>query len=223
MIIDAVLHVPHETLGQFATVIDSFGDTIRYHKIWEDQTQLKTLNADEIDFLIVMGGPNSVNDDTPWLADERQLIKAVQAKGGRVLGICLGAQQIAKAFGGKVAPMRHKELGWFPVEATVDDLPSGTVFHWHGEKIELPDLSDQIYTNSHCPAQGFRLGAKVYGLQFHPEMTTTTLTQLLAADKAYLEAPGEMVQSLASIEKFDISNSNGARITKMVYESLRRS
>ncbi|MCD2256294.1 type 1 glutamine amidotransferase [Agrilactobacillus fermenti] len=223
MKIDIIMHVPHEGPGLLETIAAHFQDQLIYHRLYEEPNAIQKIDPKQVTFLIVMGGPMSANDDLPWLPLERQLIKAVYQNGGRVLGICLGAQQVALAFNGRVAPMRYKELGWFPVASTVEDLPSGLVFHWHGEKIELPDIAQQIYTNDHCPAQGFRIGDRVYGLQFHPEMTQTGLDQLLAADAAYLDEPSETVQSLAQMQKFDWRTSTGQRITEMIYEAIRNS
>ena len=96
----------------------------------------------DFDMMTVMGGPMSANDEArfEWLGTEIALVRAAIAAGKIVVGICLGAQIIAKALGARVYPGRAKEIGWFPVRRTAvshpffDGLPETfTPFHWHGE------------------------------------------------------------------------------------------
>ncbi|MEM1012653.1 MAG: hypothetical protein AAGI46_10600 [Planctomycetota bacterium] len=89
------------------------------------------------DLLVSMGGPMSVNDDDAWIAEEQSLIRQHLVTGGAFVGVCLGAQQLAAAFGGTVAPAVD-EHGWLPVHATQAGLDFGlptalVPFHWHGE------------------------------------------------------------------------------------------
>ena len=136
----------------------------------------------EFDGLIVLGGPMSVNDVDlyPWLKREIQFIADTIAIGKSVLGICLGAQLIAKALGASVFKNEHKEIGWFPVERVVLSrqnlletlLPErAEVFHWHGETFELPKGATHLATSKACANQAFLFGNHVMGLQFHLEIT----------------------------------------------------
>ncbi|MCJ8499192.1 type 1 glutamine amidotransferase [Desulfatitalea sp. M08but] len=145
--------------------------------------------AEEIDLLVIMGGPMSVNDEDqfPWLALEKHFVRAVIAAEKPVLGICLGAQVIANAMGAKVYPNREKEIGWFPVQGvhpTAGDRfafpPSQTVFHWHGETFDLPPGAIRLATSQGCENQAFQLGKRVLGLQFHLETTPALVTELVA-------------------------------------------
>lgn len=141
--------------------------------------------------LIFMGGPMSANDDLPYIRREIQLIETGVAQNKPVLGICLGAQLIAKALGARVYSNRVKEIGWYPVswtdEARRDILFSGltqpeTVFHWHGETFDLPPGSARLAESEACRNQAFRFGKNVYGLQFHLEVTPEMITEWSAAD-----------------------------------------
>jgi GMP synthase (glutamine-hydrolysing) len=172
-------HEPFEHLGYFADILTG-------HRIAFDYKDLgETLSLDGYSALIVMGGPQSANDPLPGLAAEIDLIsQAIQAH-VPVLGICLGAQLIAKALGALVYPNAVKEIGWAPVffteAAQRDPVLSGlasptTFFHWHGETFDLPraglpDAAEHLAYSAQCRQQAFRYGRNVYGIQFHPEIT----------------------------------------------------
>lgn len=144
--------------------------------------------ADQIAGLVSMGGPMSVNDTEPaWIVAEQALIRSMAAAGKPVLGVCLGAQQIAKAFGATVAAGPEPEIGYWPVDlephfAAELGVPRRiSSFHWHGEMVSWgrdaiaalpPDLPlrDHLATTPVCPSQLFLLGPRVAALQFHPEV-----------------------------------------------------
>lgn len=128
--------------------------------------------------LIVLGGPMSVNENSEWLLRELYLIEsAIQ---GRIplMGVCLGAQMIAKVLGNNVTPAPIPEIGWAPVFPTIEahsdpvfaPLQAGTeVFHWHYETYQLPRGAVRLASSEACPEQAFRWGSSVYGMQFHLE------------------------------------------------------
>src|SRR5262249_18338143 len=124
----------------------------------------------------------------PELAWVRDAIGAGKA----VLGVCLGAQMIAKALGAKVYPAQQKEIGWFPIDRTAaqhalfDGIPAEfTAFHWHGETFDLPAGAIQLAKTAAVPNQAFAAGPRVLGLQFHMEATPRSVKDLLdhAADE----------------------------------------
>ena len=127
-----------------------------------------------------MGGPMSANDDLPGLRDELRLIEKSLAENVPMLGICLGSQLIAKALGAKVYRNAELEIGWEQVwlteEGKKDPVLGGvespmTFFHWHGETFDLPRNSEWLAYSEKCRHQAYRYGQKVYGIQFHPEVT----------------------------------------------------
>ena len=139
-----------------------------------------------------MGGPMSVNDDLPWLGDEMQAIRDTIQRGKPVLGICLGAQLIAKALGARVYRNPVKEIGWAPVywteQTAADPLFDGfshpeTVFHWHGETFDLPYGAERLAYSDACANQAFRIAGNVYALQFHPEVTPAIIEDWCAIDE----------------------------------------
>lgn len=146
-------------------------------------------DLDTCDGLVVMGGPMSVNDGEryPWIETETRLIAGAIERNMPILGVCLGAQLIAKALGARVYPAPEKEIGWFPVRR-VDPAESGafaggpatfTPFHWHGETFDLPRGARRLAETEVCPNQAFQFGRRVIGLQFHIEATPESVAALI--------------------------------------------
>jgi len=133
----------------------------------------------------------SVNDDLAYIRRELRLIEQAAARGKPVLGVCLGAQLVAKALGGRVYRNAEKEIGWFDVRFTEaarsDRLFAGRdgpelVFHWHGETFDLPAGAELLASSDLCRHQAFRVGRNVYGLQFHLEVTPEMIADWCAQD-----------------------------------------
>ncbi len=133
------------------------------------------------DMVVSMGGPMNVYEekDHPWLEDENVLLQNAARTGLPLLGVCLGAQLIAKALGAAVAKAAVEEVGWRQVRLTeagaVDPLLAGldrefTVLQWHGDTFAIPEGGRLLATGEEVPHQAFVWG-KAYGLQFHVEAT----------------------------------------------------
>lgn len=149
----------------------------------KDGFEITSVNAKheklpEKDFslVVILGAPESANDDLPYLQAEQQLIKNSVEKNIPVLGICLGSQLIAKTFGAKVYSGPKKEIGFYNDLKVSDDSQffSGfqnpfTVFHWHGDTFDLPDGATRLASSEHYPNQAFQYKSAV-GLQFHLEV-----------------------------------------------------
>lgn len=160
----------------------------------------------EFDWLMLLGGPMGVADTDahPWLAAERALVREAVAAGRTVVGVCLGAQQMAAALGAPVGRSPEREIGWWPVEFADDShgvaTGSGraTVFHWHGDAFALPPGARRLASSEGCPEQAFILGDRALGLQFHLE-TTPALVEGLLQHCAGDLAPGRFVQDAATL------------------------
>jgi GMP synthase-like glutamine amidotransferase len=131
------------------------------------------------ELLIVMGGPMSVNDPDPWIAEETSFIRSALLAGQPVLGICLGSQFMAKALGATVRSGKKLEIGMTPISLTQEgkqDPVFGScpetfeVFEWHGEVFDLPKDCVPLAGSDIAPLQAFRCGSRAYGLLFHLEM-----------------------------------------------------
>lgn len=147
-------------------------------------------SSEEIDFLIMLGGPMSVNDNTSWMKRERELIKKLCENNIPILGICFGAQQIAKSFGSKVFKGSVKEVGWGPIYRKNGDLlnlpKEMEVLHWHEETFELPAESELLYSSTHIENQAFILNKNVIGLQFHLEAVSVDIASMVVFDLDFI-------------------------------------
>ena len=196
-------HVPFEGLGCIEPWVIEKGHTLTATAFYNTSYQLPELQ--NIDWLIIMGGPMSVQDvaEYPWLKEEKTFIKqAIQAR-KTIIGICLGAQLVAEALGARVYPNAQKEIGWFKVTRTTQgtttallkDLePSFTVFHWHGDTFDLPKGAEHLMQSEACLNQMFLYRNYVLGIQFHFEATVDTLHATSRHGKDEL-TPGKYIQS----------------------------
>jgi GMP synthase-like glutamine amidotransferase len=195
-------HVPFEGLGSIEPWLKATSTQISVTRFYED-TSLPDIN--EIDWLIVMGGPMSVNDEHlyPWLQAEKKFIAQAISNGKIVLGVCLGAQLIANALGAKVFPNKYREIGWLPIQKNsaivqspfTNIIPSTiNAFHWHGETFDLPKNGVLLAQSEACKNQAFSIGKHVLGLQFHLETTEESIKSLIAQCRSDI-IPGTYVQS----------------------------
>lgn len=146
---------------------------------------------------IVFGGPMSANNDTlPFIRTELDWIAAVLASGKPYLGICLGAQLLARVLGASVNPhaeARH-EIGYAPLRPTAAGLPyipaPMGVYQWHGEGFTLAAGAFQLAVGDTFPNQAFGYGGHAFGLQFHPEITETLIEDWTTRGAEQLSLPG---------------------------------
>ena len=131
--------------------------------------------------LIVLGGPMNCDqaDRYPHLSTEIGVIREAIEDGKPVLGICLGAQLIARALGARVRKNPVKEIGWYELNPTAEGAgdplcsrfgESQQIFQWHGDTFDIPHGAAHLATSPDCPNQAFRFKHNVYGFQFHLEV-----------------------------------------------------
>ena len=150
---------------------------------------------DEVSGAVVMGGPMNVDDDRhPELATEREWLAEAMRRELPVLGICLGAQLLARALGAEVRPGERPELGYVPVEILEPDdpilgglAPSATVLHWHGDVFDLADGATHLARSAQTEVQAFRHG-NAWGVLFHSESDFALLEAWLAVPEMVREA-----------------------------------
>lgn len=179
-------HVPFEGLGSIEPWLIQQGYRIEVTRLFNGEPLPA---CEDVDLLIVLGGPMSVNDETlyPWLKAEKAFIRQAIERNKPILGICLGAQLIANSMGEKVYPNTQKEIGWFDIHAVAPRIDTNVfqfpasvrVFHWHGETFDLPQHAIHLAESSACKNQAFQLGERVIGLQFHLETTPKSAQDII--------------------------------------------
>jgi len=200
-------HVAFEDPGCIRPWAESAGHSISATRFYRDY---KLPTIEELDWLIIMGGPMSIYDESknPWLRGEKRFIRQAIQKEKVVLGICLGAQLVADVLGAKVYPNGYKEIGWFPVQKTGESsgsavaplIPDGIeVFHWHGDTFDMPDGAVHLLRSEACENQAFIYNEYVLGFQFHLETTPGSLQALIEncgneiIDGPYIQKPDFML------------------------------
>jgi len=153
------------------------------------------------DAIIILGAPESANDDLPYLKNELDLIRNSVQKEIPVLGICLGSQLIAKAFGAQVYRGPRKEIGFYN-DIEFDNLTKyrlfsgikspAQVFHWHGDTFDLPENAIRLAHSKDYQNQALKIGSAV-GVQFHLEIDESTI-------RLWLEKSKEEVSKLYYID-----------------------
>jgi GMP synthase (glutamine-hydrolysing) len=192
----AIQHVPWETPHR---LLDLCGSAVAVHTV-KPLTGQALPDHDEVAGAVAMGGPMNVDEVEcfPGLAAEREWLAEAARRGMPVLGICLGAQLLARALGAGVRPGERVELGFAPVEVHEPGdpvlgalAPSTEVLHWHGDVFELPEGATPLASSALTEHQAFRHG-NAWGVLFHPEAD-------LALLEAWLAVPEMIDEALAAL------------------------
>ena len=160
-------------------------------------------SLEDISGLVFMGGPGDVNSPVDWMREEQAMIQKAAAHGIPVMGVCLGAQMISKALGGKASSNYKLEVGWHHVEKTAGvenhswfkDLPSRfEVFQWHAHDFTLPPGATPLLTSRCTPCQAFSAG-NILAMQFHLEVTADAVRQLVVQYTGDINTSSDCVQN----------------------------
>ena len=199
----AIRHVAFEDLGGFEAPLVAAGFAIRYVDMGADDPAA----PGDPDLLVVLGGPIGAYEDDlyPFLTDEIGLIAARLKAGAPTLGICLGAQLMARALQARVYPGRAKEIGWKPVDLTAEGeqllapLKDRPVLHWHGDTFDLPQGATNLASTDAYDHQAFSYGRHALAFQFHPEAQAPGFERWLIGHAGEIAATqGVSVQQLRS-------------------------
>ena len=169
-----IQHLPFEDLGAFGPALARAGFAVRTveagERIGDDRHE---------DLLIVLGGPIDAGDEAhyPFLTDEHALVERRLKRGQPTMGVCLGAQIMARVLGAKVFPARAREIGIAPIRLTAEGKRSclapfeadPLVLHWHGDTFDLPRGASLLASTDITENQAFSFGPNAIGFQFHPE------------------------------------------------------
>jgi GMP synthase (glutamine-hydrolysing) len=174
----AIRNDPDDTLGITPAVLAEAA--IPLSRLDAFEAEVRWPELEEIGGLIVFGGEMNVDeiDGHPYLLTQRELMGRAVDAGLPVLGICLGAQILARAFDAPVYRASVRELGFKPVRVTdlgqrdvlLSAFQTGDrVFEWHEDTFDLPAGADLLVAGDEVPMQAFRLGSTAWGVQFHFE------------------------------------------------------
>ncbi len=178
----SVLIIKHVDMEGPGLIEDCLKEQRVSYRILNLQSEFHLPKPGDLKGVVILGGPMNVyeEDRYPFLREEDLFIKEVIQRGKAILGICLGAQLMAKALGARVSRAPLKEIGWYDVSLTkvgAEDpffckLPKTfPVFQWHEDTFEIPHAGKLIATSNPVSHQAFRYGENAYGLQFHLEVT----------------------------------------------------
>lgn len=201
----AVRHVAFEDLGCFETALEAKDFEVRYHDI--GVRPLAELAAAPPDLLVVLGGPIGVyeEDKYPFLAEEVRLLQQRLERNLPIMGICLGAQLMARALGADVYPGPAKEIGFAPIALTAAGEASclryfadSSVLHWHGDTFDLPKGATLLASTDICRNQAFSYGSTAIAFQFHPEAGGRGFERWLIGHTMELSQAGISIDALRS-------------------------
>ena len=181
-------HVPYEILGTLDPLIRGRGHRVRYVNFGREPHA--ELELDRYRGLIILGGPMNADmtEQYPHLTTEVALIRSAIERGIPTLGICLGAQLIAKCLGAQVYKNPEREIGWYDItlneEGKQDPIMkylehTKPVFEWHGDTYDIPEGAIHLASSDSCAHQAFRYGTNVYGFQFHMEVDAALIERWL--------------------------------------------
>ncbi len=193
----AIHHVCFENLGSLGPLLEARGYAVRYLDATVDD--LCTLDAVSPDLLVILGGPIGAFDEAqyPFITDELALVRRRLESRRALLGICLGAQMIARVLGAPVRSMGVKEIGYAPLTLTpvgeasplsaLGDVP---VLHWHGDQFDIPASALRLAGTDICPNQAFAFDQHVLGLQCHLEADARQIERWLVGHACELAQAG---------------------------------
>lgn len=197
-------HVEQETTAALGRSLQGNGHRLRTIELYAGASV--PIDLDDVDGVVSMGGPMNVDqvDQYPWLDNELNYLRQVHEAGKPIVGVCLGAQLIATALGGQVAPMQRPEVGYCPLRlafpGTIDTLYSGlpwssSQFHLHGQEItEAPPGATLLSSSELCSLQAFKVGLRTYGFQYHFEWNQEQIAQF--ARDPLVEQAGVTAQAI---------------------------
>ena len=201
----ALRHLHFEDLGTLEPLLVARGYAVRY--LDAPINDLYAVDMAAADLLVVLGGPIGAFDDHiyPFLRDELAVVLQWLASGRPLLGICLGAQLIARALGASVASMGVKEIGFAPLTLTQEGegsplaaLGQTPVLHWHGDHFAIPDGATRLAGTQTCANQAFSIGRNVLALQCHLEANPRQIERWLVGHAYELVQAGIDLRALRS-------------------------
>jgi GMP synthase (glutamine-hydrolysing) len=194
-----ILHQEHSTPGRVGRLLAERGHRLDIRRPCLGDPLPETLARHA--GAVIFGGPMSANDGHDFIRREIDWLAVPLKEEKPFLGLCLGAQMLAKHLGAAVweHPTGRAEIGYFPLTPTPAGLAAaarwGTrwpshVYHWHREGFDCPSGAETLATGDDFPTQAISVGPAAYGLQFHPEVTHAMICRWTVRAAERLSLPG---------------------------------
>jgi GMP synthase (glutamine-hydrolysing) len=223
----ALIHGEAVRAGVFADAVEGRGHRLEEWSLAWDTPLPRPL--DDYGAVLIFGGAMHADQDDrhPWLRDENMFLQRLLDLGAPMLGVCLGAQLLAKAAHAPVCPAPEPEIGWHDVELTpaaTDDPVLGWLperfeaFQWHYYTHGLPAGAEELARNSVC-TQAFRLGERAWGVQFHPEVTFAQVESWVVEEPDASDGERLLAETRERIEAW---NDLGRRLCSAFVEAAER-
>ncbi len=205
----AIQHIGYEDLGSFEPVLKNRGFNVRY--FCSRNVDYQGLFAQDPDLLVVLGGPMSVYDTErhPWILHEQKFVEDRIECEKPLLGICFGAQMIARALGANVyAGPQGKEIGWSKIILNEEgkktpfrhlDGALTEMMHWHGDTFDLPDGAVLLASSDLYKKQAYTYSHYVFAMQCHPEVTQNKLKLWYSGGKDEIAEVGKTMQEMVDL------------------------
>lgn len=202
----AIQHIGYEDLGSFEPILKARGFEVKY--LCSQHVDYKGLFAYDPDLVIDLGGPMGVYEDEkyPWIEHELKFITERIECEKPLMGICFGAQMIARALGAKTYKgSQGKEIGWSKISVNEDGMKTPFryfdeahthMLHWHGDTFDLPDGAVLLASSDQYQKQAYSYGDKIFAMQCHPEITESKLRLWYGASKDQIDEVGTSVEAL---------------------------
>ncbi len=189
-----ILHQAHSTPGRVGQALVGRGYKLDIRRPALGDTLPET--TENHAGVLIFGGPMSANDTEAFVKKEIDFINVPLKEGTPFLGICLGAQMLAKTIGGTVAPHPEGqvEIGYYDIAPTASgealmEWPK-KVYQWHREGFRTPEGTDLLASGHHYEEQAFRVGTSAFGIQFHPELTLAMMHRWTTRAHERMKLPG---------------------------------
>ena len=197
-----IQHIPYEGPGTIGSFLRERSIAFSIKNLYTGGDKLDS--SEEFSHLVVMGGFMGVYEanNYPFLMEEMKFMEAFAKQGKKILGVCLGAQMLAHIMGGKVFKgERGEEIGWYEIFPTKEGLEDKTfsqlfsetnrvfAFQWHGDTFDLPTNAILLGSTEAYPNQAFSIESRLYGLQFHIEVTPQMIKEWFPKNPEWYNPP----------------------------------
>ena len=220
-------HIDIEGPGTLGEFFNAQGFQSKTVELYNNDPLPKNFN--EIQAVVILGGPMNVDENGayPFLKQEKEFIRELIQRDILTIGLCLGAQLIAKSAGSRVYQAPVHEIGFFDIMLTEQGLKdplfngveqTNQFFQWHEDTFDVPESGILLASGLNCPNQIFRLGTKVYGFQCHMEIRQA---DALAWVQRYVSDPQEcLVMKDRLTREFELNQENLCQTAERTYNNL---